>query len=104
MEEYKVIVLPSAAADLDRIIDYLNTLSPSAAVGHSSAIIEGIDSLTILPNRCPPARDRILADSGYRYLIVKTYLIFYKVSGDTVLIRHIADGRSHLSKKKFDAD
>ena len=95
MEEYKVIVSPSAAADLDRVIEYLNTLSPSAAISHSGAIIEGIDSLTILPNRCPPARDRILAEKGYRYLIVKTYLIFFTVSRDTVLIRRIADGRSH---------
>lgn len=95
MEEYKVIVLPSAAADLDRVIAYLNTLSPSAAISHSSAIIEGIDSLATLPNRCPPARDRILAEKGYRYLIVKTYLIFFTVSRDTVLIRRIVDGRSH---------
>ena len=96
MEEYKVIVLPSAAVDLDRIIEYLDTLSPLAATAHSRAIIEAIDSLTILPNRCPPARDRLLAEKGYRYLIVKTYLIFYTVSGDTVLIRRVVDGRGHL--------
>ena len=95
METYNIIVLPSAHADLSAIVDYLNKLSPTVAVSHSSAIIDAIDSLAILPNRCPPARDEALAEKGYRYMIVKNWLIFYTVTGQTVRINRILDGRSN---------
>ena len=40
-----------------------------------------------MPERCPRPKDLALAAKGYRYLIVKNYLVFYVVAGDTVQIR-----------------
>ena len=46
-----------------------------------------------MPERCPRPKDLALAAKGYRYLIVKNYLVFYAVVGDTVQIRRILYAR-----------
>ncbi len=93
MERYKVKIYPSAQQDLRDIVDYLNTLSPSAALRYYDKLTEEIASLSTMPERCPRLRDLALAAKGYRYLIVENYLIFYVVSGGTVQIRRILYGR-----------
>ncbi len=74
-------------------MDYLNTLSPSAALRYYDKLTEEIASLSTMPERCPRPRDLALAAKGYRYLIVENYLIFYVVSEGTVQIRRILYGR-----------
>ncbi len=93
MERYKVKIYPSAQQDLRDIVDYLNTLSPSAALRYYDKLTEEIASLSTMPERCPRPRDLALAAKGYRYLIVENYLIFYVVSGGMVQIRRILYGR-----------
>lgn len=93
METYKVLIFPTAEQDLSDIVDYLNTLSPDVALRYYDLLTEEIASLAQMPNRCPKPRDLALAAKGYRYLIVKDYLIFYVVSGNTVEIRRIVYGR-----------
>lgn len=93
MENYKVRIYPTAKRDLLDIIDYLNTLSPEAALRYYDLLTEQIASLSHLPERCPRPKDLALAAKGYRYLIVENYLVFYVVSGDTVQIRRILYGR-----------
>ena len=93
MERYKVKIYPSAQRDLRDIVDYLNTLSPSAALRYYDKLTQEIANLSTMPERCPRPRDLALAAKGYRYLIVENYLIFYVVSGGTVQIRRILYGR-----------
>ena len=93
MERYKVKIYPSAQRDLRDIVDYLNTLSPSAALRYYDKLTQEIASLSTMPERCPRPRDLALAAKGYRYLIVENYPIFYVVSGGTVQIRRILYGR-----------
>lgn len=93
MERYKVKIYPSAQRDLRDIVDYLNTLSPSAALRYYDKLTQEIASLSTMQERCPRPRDLALAAKGYRYLIVENYLIFYVVSGGTVQIRRILYGR-----------
>lgn len=93
MESYRVRIYPAAKRDLLEIIDYLNTLSQDAALRYYDLLTEQIASLAHLPERCPKPKDLALAAKGYRYLIVKDYLVFYLISGDTVQIRRILYGR-----------
>lgn len=93
MEKYNVLLYPTAKQDLLEIIDYLNTLSPEAALRYYDLLTEEISSLSHMPERCPHPRDLALAAKGYRYLIVKDYLVFYVISGNTVQIRRILYGR-----------
>ena len=93
MEHYNVKIYPTAQQDFREVIDYLNTLSPQAAESYYDLLLKEISSLSQMPERCPHVRDLALAAKGYRYLIVKNYLIFYVVQGDTVQIRRIQYAR-----------
>lgn len=93
MEAYKIKIYPAAKQDMLDIIDYLNTLSPDAALRYYDLLTEEIASLSSMPERCPHPKDLALSAKGYRYLIVKNYLVFYVVAGDTVQIRRILYGR-----------
>ena len=93
MEEYKVKIYKTAQEDFRDIIDYLDTLSPQAALRYYDRLTEEIASLSHMPERCPRPRDIALAAKGYRYLTVGNYLVFYVVTGDTVQIRRILYGR-----------
>ena len=93
METYDVLIFPTAEQDFADVVDYLNTLSSDVALRYYDLLIDEIASLSQMPERCPRPRDLALAAKGYRYLIVKDYLVFYVVSGKTVEIRRIIYGR-----------
>lgn len=93
MEHYNVRIFPTAKQDLLDIIGYLNTLSPETAQKYYDLLIAEIASLSELPERCPHPKDLALKAKGYRYLLVKNYLVFYVVSGKTVQIRRILYAR-----------
>ena len=93
METYKIKIFPTAKQDLEEVIGYLNTLSPDAASKYYDLLVEEIVSLSKMPERCPKPKDLALAVKGYRYLIVKNYLVFYVVVSDTVQIRRILYAR-----------
>ena len=97
METYKIKIFPTAKQDLEEVIGYLNTLSPDAASKYYDLLVEEISSLSKMPERCPKPKDLALAVKGYRYLIVKNYLVFYAIIGDTVQIRRILYARRDYS-------
>lgn len=97
METYKIKIFPIAKQDLEEVIGYLNTLSPDAASKYYDLLVEEIASLSKMPERCPKPKDLALAVKGYRYLIVKNYLVFYVIIGDTVQIRRILYARRDYS-------
>jgi len=95
MERYKVAVQPTARKDLESILRWLSERSRQLAARHGQLLAEGLRSLSTFPLRCPPVRNAEFAEKGYRYLVVKYYLVFFTVDGDTVTIRRILDGRSN---------
>ena len=97
METHKIKIFPTAKQDLEEVIGYLNTLSPDAASKYYDLLVEEIVSLSKMPERCPKPKDLALAVKGYRYLIVKNYLVFYVIIGDTVQIRRILYARRDYS-------
>ena len=93
MKNYKIKIFPRAKQDMEEVIDYLNTLSPDVALKYYDLLVEEIAGLSQMPERCPRPKDLALAARGYRYLIVKNYLVFYVIAGDTVQIRRILYAR-----------
>ena len=93
MENYKIKIFPRAKQDMEEVIDYLNTLSPDVALKYYDLLVEEIAGLSQMPERCPRPKDLALAARGYRDLIVKNYLVFYVLAGDTVQIRRILYAR-----------
>ena len=93
MEKFKIKIFPSAQKDLREIVDYINTLSPQAAIKYYDLIVEKIDSIANMPERCQLAKDTQLRLRGYRTLHVKNYIVFHVVKGDVVEIRRILYAR-----------
>lgn len=89
MERYNVRILPAAQADMLEIVDYVNTLSPQAALGLYDEIVEGIGSLAKMPMRCPLLKTPELRAKGYRALRVKNYMVFFVVQENIIQIRRI---------------
>lgn len=86
---YKIELYPAAEQDLSDITDDLNTLSTETALRYYDLLTERIDSLSSMPERCARPWDPFLAAKGYRYLVVKKYLVFFVVEGNTVQIHRI---------------
>lgn len=93
MGKCKVLIFPSAKEDLLDIVDYINELSPAAALKLYDEIVDTIGSLEQMPKRCPYAKNTILRAKGYRVLTVRKYLVFFVVTGSTVEVRRIIFGR-----------
>lgn len=93
MGDYKVKIYSAAKRDLQEVVDYLNTLSKDVALKYYDLLTEEIMSLAHMPERCPKIRNLPLSAKGYRCLLVKNYLVFYVVIGDTVQVRRIQYAR-----------
>jgi plasmid stabilization system protein ParE len=89
MARYKVKILPKAREDMLAITDYLNTLSPQAALRYYDLLVDKINGLSEMPERCAKVRDAQLGLRGYRFLIAGSYTVFFVVVGDIVQIRRI---------------
>ncbi|MBE7066384.1 MAG: type II toxin-antitoxin system RelE/ParE family toxin [Ruminococcaceae bacterium] len=81
MDKYTVKIYAKAYRDLDKIYDYIacNLLEPSIAHKIIDSLEEAIYSLEELPERGIIRRLGIFADSDYRQLFVKNYVIIYRV-------------------------
>jgi len=93
METYKVRIYPTAKQDMREIVQYLNTLSQESALANYDLLVEKIAGLAQMPERCPQLNDLASRAKGYRYLLVKNYLVFFVVAGDTVQIRRVLYAR-----------
>lgn len=93
MENYKLLIFPSAEQDLQDIVDYVNGLSPDAAIKLYDEIVKKIGSLAQMPLRRPLIKNPALKAKGYRVLVVNSFLVFFVVRENTVEIRRILYSR-----------
>ena len=98
MDTFSIIILPSAQKDLLEVVEYVNTLSPQAALRLYDEIVNGIGSLTKLPERCGLLKTPELRLKGYRALQVDKYTVFFVIIDDVVQIRRIL-----FSKRQFES-
>lgn len=82
LDKYEVRLLNRAIQDLDDIYDYISkTLTePGVAADLIDTVESEILSLEYLPYRCPERRSGAYAKDGYRQLMVKNYIVIYRVN------------------------
>lgn len=82
MDKYEVRLLNRALQDLDDIYGYIaRTLAePGTATELIDTLESEILSLEYLPYRCPERRSGAYAKDGYRQLMVKNYIVIYRVN------------------------
>ena len=90
--KYSIRLLALAEQDFSEIIEYILAENPSAALAVAEEIEHQLKLLESNPNlgRIPNEED--LQKLGYRYLVVRNYLIFYKFEGQTIWVYRILHG------------
>lgn len=102
MSKLSVRLLTEARLQLRDIAAYYKM-----KVGHASArqitdrILEALDKLGDFPEMGMVPPSRLLAEAGYRVLIVDEHLCFYRIADDTVFVTHIVHAKSDYIKKIF---
>lgn len=96
----KVEYSPRAQKDLDEIWDYieLELCNPSAAQNTVNGIMDKIDGLASFPESGAKLEFENGLNSGYRYVVYKNYLVFYrsKPNGIVYVDRVIYGGRDYM--------
>ncbi len=90
--KYQIRLLSIAEEDFTEIISFIAADNPTAADGIASDIEKNLELLSINPNLGRIPREEELRSLGYRYLIVKNYLIFYTMEERTIFIHRILHG------------
>ena len=94
-KRFPVELLASAQYELEEIVRLHLALSgPNSARTITEQFFRAMDRLSQFPLSGPAIRDPELRAAGYRYLIVKNYLMIYRQLGETVLIYHIVHGKT----------
>ena len=92
MMEYKVKFLEPALNDLEEIILYIAQDSKTAALKMHDKIINKSKKLETFPNLGREVPDKKMKESGFRMLIIDSYIAFYRIIGDTIFIYRVLHG------------
>lgn len=94
--KYAVRYLPVALDDLISIFDWIADDSPANADKFIRKLDQQILNLKNHPSIGRIPRDERLKNTGYRVLIIESYLVFYMVRDKTVEIHRIIHGSRYL--------
>ena len=95
MADLRIRYTQQAMDDLDAIFDYICLDNPDAARKMLQAFRTGIEKLDATPYLGAALRtdSPIMISSGYRYIVVSPYLVFYRVVDQEVRIGRILHSR-----------
>lgn len=94
--KYAVRLFSIAEQDLHDIVTFVAVDNPPAAVALADRIENDLQRLGRHPYLGKVPNDDQLAAMGYRVLVIENYLVFYKLSGRTVLVHRILHGARDL--------
>lgn len=89
----RVRILRRAERDLQEIFDYVAREGGLAADQFIDRLLDAIQSLEHHATRGAQPRDRVLRERGYRYLVHRGWLVFYKMGARSVRIYRVLRGR-----------
>jgi toxin ParE1/3/4 len=94
--KYVLRYLPVAVDDLTSIFDWIANDSPANAAVFIDKPDQRIGNLQTHPLLGHIPRDDKLKNSGYRVLVIESYLVFYIVREKTVEIHRVIHGSRNL--------
>jgi toxin ParE1/3/4 len=94
--KYTLRYLPVAVNDLVSIFDWIANDSPRNAAAFVEKLDQRISNLRTHPLIGHVPRDETLQKSGYRVLVIESYLVFYIIRGRTVEIHRVIHGSRNL--------
>lgn len=96
---YELVILAEAKEEIEQIAMLHKSLTgANSAKKITGRIMKALKPLCTQPGMAPLFRHRSLAELGYRMLVVDKYRCFYRVSGYSVTVYHVIDGRKNYPK------
>jgi toxin ParE1/3/4 len=92
IDKYQIRFLKIAEEDFTEIVSYIAAENPVAANSLATKIEKNLELVSENPLMGRIPRDEEIRNLGYRYLIVKNYIIFYTLENKTILIHRILHG------------
>lgn len=85
---YKVNLTIDANNDINQIVVFINLESKDryTAISYLDLLEESVLSLEKFPERGSNPRYKILRNQGYKFLAVKSHLIFYKIDQEKKMV------------------
>jgi len=101
--KYKIRYTPVAVDDMDEIFSYISQDNISAAEMMLEKINKKIVNLAVFPNMGSVLSDEeyTLIKRGYRFIVIHPYLVFYRITDNTVIIHRILHGRRDYLRELF---
>ena len=93
MKKYRIEIKPTAENDLATRYQQIAEDSPQNALNWYLQIIESIEKLDVLAERCPLALEDIDIQLGIRHLIIGSYRVLYRINSNVVEVLHIRHSR-----------
>ena len=99
----QIVYSPKAQADLDEIWNYISDklMNPTAAENTVNGILDTVDILKDQSGIGKPLYFASGLYSGYRYLIYKNYLAFYRILDEKVYVVRVIYGRRDYMRLLF---
>ena len=94
--KYILRYLPVAVDDLISIFDWIASDNPDNASAFTEKLDQRIGSLKTHPFLGRIPREDDLKNSGYRILVIESYLVFYVVRAKTIEIHRVVQGSRNL--------
>jgi plasmid stabilization system protein ParE len=100
---YRVRILPGALQDAKNYYKYIEEDSPGNAVNWFNGLFDVVDSLAMMPKRCPVAPETSIVGQEVRCLLYcKYYRILYSIEERVVRIYHIRHtSQEYMSREEF---
>ena len=92
---YRHVYLQKALDDLDELHLYISQDDPRAADKMVNSILDAVENLILFPSIGSSVNEKIDIWGDYRMIVVKPYLIFYRVIDKDVTIYRILHGRRY---------
>lgn len=85
---YKVQLTSDASDDINQIVVFicLESKEKDIAISYLNLLEESVISLEKYPERGSNPKYKILRNQGYKYLVVKSHIIFYKVNLENKIV------------------
>lgn len=100
VQNHEIIIYPKAQQDLKDIFEYISIVlsNPSAANKLIKDISDSIKNLPSFLLSCPQVSNENLKDQTLRKLLIKKYIIFYRLKGNEIQIVRVLYGMSDYEK------
>jgi toxin ParE1/3/4 len=96
VKNYIINIKPTAEKDIEQRYQQIALESPQNAVKWYFDIVEAIQTLNQMAERCPIAPESDDCQSEIRHLIVGNYRVLYQTQNNTVDVLHVR----HSAKKR----